>query len=189
MPRAVRIAPASAPRVRASEPERSGRAAERSLRSRRAGGRRAAASRTALTDADPSVKRSTSRLKNAPNAERPTMRITRTPAAATRTKSTSFARAAGRPRSTFIAASSPSRIEAIIPDAPQERHQRDQADRREWRGDLLDRLPGCCPGPTWRPGGRISSSMTCWRSSSSWSTRPKTETSAIVSGKSEKSTR
>ncbi len=35
----------------------------------------------------------------------------------------------------------------------------------------------------------MSSSITFWRSSSSWSTRPKIETSAIVSGKSENSTR
>ena len=39
--------------------------------------------------------------------------------------------------------------------------------------------------------GRMStiSSITSCRSSSSWSTSPKTETSAMVSGKSEKSTR
>jgi hypothetical protein len=58
-------------------------------------------------------------LKNAPKAESPTIARTRTPEAATRMKSTSFARAAGRPRSTFIAASRPSRIDAIIPEAPQ----------------------------------------------------------------------
>ena len=65
-----------------------------------------------------SVKRPTSLLKNAPKADRPTMRSTRTPAAAMRMKSTSFARAAGRPRSTLRAASRPRRIDAIIPDAP-----------------------------------------------------------------------
>jgi hypothetical protein len=118
------------------------------------------------------------------------MRITRIPAAATRTKSTSFARTAGLPRSTFMAVSSPRRIDAIIPEAPQSRATRDTSPIAE-RGVAICSIDvSMFPCPDSDTGRRSTiSSVTRCRSSSSWSTSPKIETSAIVSGNSEKRTR
>ncbi len=105
-------------------------------------------------------------------------------------KSTSFARAAGRPRSTFIAASSPSLIDAIIPDAPQSNATSEMRPIAESGVAIWSIDCWMLPCPDCETGRRsVSSLMTCWRSSSSWSTSPKTDTSAIASGKSEKSTR
>ena len=118
------------------------------------------------------------------------MKRTSTPAANTRMKSTSFARAAGRPRSTFIAASNPRRIDAIIPDAPQRRAMSEMKPIAESGLAIpsIDCETSVCPDSE---TGRMStiSSITSARSSSSCSTSPKTATRAMVSGKSENSTR
>ena len=137
-----------------------------------------------------SAMRSTSRPKNAAKAERPTTTMTSSPERATSVKSTSFARAAGRPRLTLSAASRPMRIDAIIPEAPQKSAIRETKPSAE-SGVAMPSIDSATFVWPDSDTGRMStsSSMTRCRSSSSCRTRPKIETRKIVSGKREKSTR
>ena len=132
---------------------------------------------------------STARLNNAANAETAITARTRTPVTPTSTKSTSFAWAAGRRRSTLRADSRPTRMAAIIPDAPQKRAIRNRSPSAD-SGEAICSIElrtSCSPAVETGRTSR-SSSITVVRSSSFWRTRPKIETSRIVSGKSEKST-
>jgi hypothetical protein len=88
------------------------------------------------------------------------------------------------------AASRPIRIEAIIPDAPQRSATSDTSPIAE-RGDAICSIVLSTSSWPDSETGRTSSSsvITLALSSSSCRTRPKIETSRMVSGKSEKRTR
>ena len=104
----------------------------------------------------------------------------------TSTKSTSLAWATGRRRSTFIVASRPSRIDAIIPEAPQRSAISETSPMAE-SGVAICSIDFLMPSA--ENGSTSSSSLiTRLRSSSSWRTSPNTETRRIVSGTIEKRT-